>query len=86
MKKEGLNTKSLKTFEARVKSRHLKHVKEQCFELSTIVVIRLGLISCSLNESRTTHFYPSALHFYQENIKDFTLKHKEHKAAGGKIL
>jgi hypothetical protein len=28
----------------------------------------------------------SALHFYQGNIKGFTLKHKEHKAAGGKIL
>jgi hypothetical protein len=27
-----------------------------------------------------------ALNVYQESIKDFTLKYKEFKAAGGKIL
>jgi hypothetical protein len=29
VKKEGLNSKSLKIFDARVKPRHLRHVKEQ---------------------------------------------------------
>jgi hypothetical protein len=36
VKKEGFNSKSLKILDAQVKPRHLRHVKEQIFESSTI--------------------------------------------------